>query len=91
MSDQKPSPAEALSSSSPDSTLLPDLLAKDIRKLSHDLSNALEIIVQTSYLLGTVELKEPATQWLKILDDGVNRALDLNNSLRTYIRDHSSR
>ena len=70
--------------------VLPEGIAKEIRKLSHDLSNALEIVVQTSYLLGTVELKEPATEWLRMLEDGVARALDLNNALRTTIRKHSS-
>ena len=51
-----------------------------IRKLAHDLSNALEIIVQTSYLLGTVELKEPGSDWLRMLDSGVRKALDINQS-----------
>ena len=37
--------------------------ALEIRKLAHDLSNALEIIVQTSFLLGTAGLKEPALEW----------------------------
>ena len=60
---------------------LPEDVAKAIRKLSHDLSNA--------YLLGTVELKEPATEWLRMLEDGVARALDLNNALRTTIRQRS--
>ena len=36
---------------------IPEELALEIRKLAHELSNALEVIVQTSYLLGTVELK----------------------------------
>lgn len=69
---------------------IPDELALEIRKLAHDLSNALEIIVQTSYLLSTVELKEPATDWLKMLDSGVQKALDLNLSLREYIRTHTT-
>ena len=69
---------------------LPDGIAKEIRKLSHDLSNALEIVVQTSYLLSTVELKDPAPEWLRMLDEGVSRALDLNNTLRSTIRQHSS-
>ena len=69
---------------------LPEGIAKEIRKLSHDLSNALEIVVQTSYLLGTVELKEPAPEWLRMLDEGVSRALELNNALRSTIRQHSS-
>ena len=57
------------------------ILIKDMseaqRKLAHDLSNALEIIVQTSYLLSTVELKEPATDWLRMLESGVQKALDI--------------
>jgi hypothetical protein len=71
--------------------MIPDEVALEIRKLAHDLSNALEIIVQTSYLLGTVELKEPATDWLRMLDGGVQKALDLNQSLREYIKTHTSK
>ena len=69
---------------------IPEELAVEIRRLAHDLSNALEIIVQTSYLLGTVELKEPASDWLKMLESGVGKALELNLALRTYIKDHVS-
>ena len=68
---------------------IPEPLAAEIRKLAHDLSNALEIIVQTSYLLSTAELKEPAAEWLQMLDGGVQKALGLNQSLRNYIKDHS--
>ena len=68
---------------------IPEDLALEIRKLAHDLSNALEIIVQTSYLLGTVEMKEPGSDWLRMLDNGVRKALDINLSLRTYIKSHS--
>jgi hypothetical protein len=70
---------------------IPENVALDIRKLAHDLSNALEVIVQTSYLLGTVELKEPGSDWLRMLDSGVRKALDINLSLRTYIKAHSPR
>ena len=75
-------------SSAPDGDKIPEELAVGMRRLAHDLSNALEIIVQTSYLLSTVELKEPASDWLKMLDNGVQKALDLNLALRTYIKDH---
>ena len=68
---------------------IPENLAIEIRKLAHELSNALEVIVQTTYLLGTVELKEPGSEWLRMLDSGVRRALDINLSLRTYIKQHS--
>jgi hypothetical protein len=70
---------------------IPEDIALEIRKLAHDLSNALEIIVQTSYLLGTVEMKEPGTEWLRMLDNGVRKALDINLALRSYIKSHSPR
>ncbi len=68
---------------------IPEDLALEIRRLAHDLSNALEIIVQTSYLLSTAELKEPASDWLGMLDSGVNKALEINQSLRQYIKKHT--
>jgi hypothetical protein len=71
------------------SEVIPEELALEIRRMAHDLSNALEIIVQTSYLLSTAELKEPASDWLGMLDSGVNKALDINQSLRTYIKAHA--
>ncbi len=75
--------------SPPAAETIPEDLAIRMRTLAHDLSNALEIIVQTSYLLSTVELKEPASDWLQMLDSGVQKALDINLSLREYIKAHS--
>ena len=60
--------------------------SKELRRLSHDLNNALEIIVQASYLVGTTELSEPAGQWLKLLDQGAQQAAELNRQLRDYVR-----
>jgi len=68
---------------------IPEDLAIEIRRFAHDLSNALEIIVQTSYLLTTVELKEPASDWLAMLDSGVVKALQINLELRNYIKTHA--
>ena len=70
---------------------IPEELALEIRKLAHELSNALEIIVQTSYLLSTLDLKEPGSDWVRMLDNGVRKALDLNLTLRNYIKGHSPR
>jgi hypothetical protein len=84
----EPKPADALAPY--DEEKIPEDLAVEMRQLAHDLSNALEIIVQTSYLLGTVELKEPASDWLRMLDNGVKKALDLNLALRTYIKQHTA-
>jgi hypothetical protein len=71
--------------------MIPEDVAVEVRRLAHDLSNALEIIVQTSYLLGTTELKSPASDWLRLLEGEVQKALDINGALRTYVREHSAR
>jgi hypothetical protein len=70
---------------------IPEDLAIEIRRLAHDLSNALEIIVQTSYLLNMAELKPPADDWMRMLDSGVSRALEINLQLREYIKSHTPR
>jgi hypothetical protein len=71
--------------------LIPEELALEVRRLAHDLANALEIVVQTSYLLGRVELKEPAAGWLRMLDSGVSKALEINQQLRDYVKQHTPR
>ena len=71
--------------------VIPEELAIDIRRLAHDLSNALEIVVQTSYLLSTADLKEPAATWLGMLDSGVNKGLEINLQLRNYIKAHTAK
>ncbi|GGH07355.1 hypothetical protein [Silvibacterium dinghuense] len=63
--------------------------AQQIRAYAHDLSNALEIILQTSYLLGTLELGEQGQHWRKLLDDGVQQAARVNRNLREYIQHNS--
>ncbi len=68
---------------------IPSATALHLRQLSHDLSNALEVILQTSYLLGTVELNENARQWREMLDQGVKQATNINRELREYLRSHS--
>lgn len=70
---------------------IPEGIALEVRRLAHDLSNALEIIVQTSYLLGRVDLKEPAAGWLRMLDSGVSKALEINLELREYVKKHTPR
>jgi hypothetical protein len=63
--------------------------AEKIRTYSHDLSNALEIIIQTSYLLGMLELDENGRQWRQMLDQGVQQAARVNRDLREYIHKNS--
>jgi hypothetical protein len=59
---------------------------KSARELAHDLSNALEIIMQSSFLLGTLDLGENGKQWHQLLDGGVERATAINRQLREALR-----
>jgi hypothetical protein len=68
---------------------IPEQTALEMRRIAHELSNSLEVIVQTSYLLGLAELKAPADEWLKMLDSGVNKALEQNLALRDFIKKNS--
>ncbi len=78
------------SSGGAESSDIPEETAVEIRRLAHNLSNALEIIVQTSFLLSTTELKEPASDWLRMLEGGVQKALDLNLELRKFVKEHTA-
>ena len=69
----------------PNPPTIPAEQAKEIRRLSHDLSNALEIIVQANYLLGAMAHDESAKQWIQLLDNGVVQAAGINRNLRDYI------
>lgn len=69
---------------------IPAQLAEEIRRLSHDLSNALEVILQTNYLLGMTESSsEDSRKWREMLDNGVLQASQINRQLRDYIRANS--
>ena len=58
----------------------------EVRRLLHDMNNGLEIIIQASYLIGTLEMKEDGKQWLKLLEKGVEQVTALNARLRDVIR-----
>jgi hypothetical protein len=73
-------------STAPEHAGIPEGPALEIRKLAHELSNSLEVIVQTSYLLSMADLKEPASEWLRMLDSGVAKALEINLQLREFIK-----
>ena len=92
MTEQKNALSQAPSNSEApaDAGKIPEDLSVEMRRIAHDLSNALEIIIQTSYLLSTTEMKAPASDWLRMLDDGVQKAMNLNLELRTYIKEHTS-
>jgi hypothetical protein len=80
---------DAMQPPQPENGRIPNESALEIRRLAHDLSNALEIVIQTSYLLGMSKLDESGTQWVKMLDSGVQKAVSINRELREYVRSHS--
>ena len=45
--------------------------------------------MQTGYLLSTADLKSPASDWLRMLDNGTQKALEINMNLRTFIKAHT--
>ena len=55
----------------------------------HDLSNALEVVLQAGYLLTTTHTEEPVREWIGLLDGGAQQALAVHRQLREYIRLHS--
>ncbi len=64
--------------------------AAEIRRLVHDLSNALEIIVQTNYLLKLNKPDETSLQWLNMMDTGVRQATEISANLRRYVIDNAA-
>ena len=68
---------------------IPQELSVEIRRLMHDLSNALEIVLQAGYLLSTADTQEPVKEWIGLLDGGAQQALKIHQQLRDYVRSHS--
>jgi hypothetical protein len=60
--------------------------AKEIRRITHDMNNALEIIVQAAYLVNSTALSDQAKEWMKLLDQGLQQATDLNRQMRDFVR-----
>ena len=62
----------------------------DMRRLVHEMGNALEIIVQTNYLLNMGEAEESTKQWLKMMDVGVRQATEVSKEMRQYLMLHTA-
>ncbi len=68
---------------------IPAAISRDLRALSHDLSNALETIVQASYLIGRSELAPDSRRWAGMLDEASHEAVRINRQLRDLLRSKS--
>jgi ABC-type transporter Mla subunit MlaD len=69
---------------------IPHDAAEEIRRLAHNLSNALEVILQSSYLLQMSNLDDNAKKWAVMVDQGSQQAAEINRQLREFIRAHSA-
>jgi hypothetical protein len=68
---------------------IPAELAKELRTLAHDLSNALEIIVQATYLISEAGPPESSRRWVEMLDQASQQAVKINLKLREVLRERS--
>ena len=60
-----------------------------LRLLSHDLSNAIENVMQASYLLGQAKLDVQSAKWLALIDSASQDAARINREIREILRSHS--
>ena len=68
---------------------IPADLARELRFLAHDLSNALETIVQATYLITQAGPPEDSRRWVEMIDQASQDAVQINSKLRQLLRNHS--
>ena len=70
-------------------TKIPQDISKELRTLAHDLSNAIETIMQACYLLNQGKLDETSTKWAGLIDGGARDAAKINREIRDVLRTRS--
>jgi nitrogen-specific signal transduction histidine kinase len=68
---------------------IPAATAKELRTLAHDLSNALETIVQATYLISQAGPPESSRRWVEMIDQASQDAVRINQQLRQVLRAQS--
>ncbi len=68
---------------------IPAELAKELRMLAHDLSNALETVVQATYLISQAGPPENLGRWVEMIDQASQEAVKINQKLRQILREQS--
>ncbi|MGA3092678.1 MAG: hypothetical protein ABSD75_29110 [Terriglobales bacterium] len=68
---------------------IPAELAKELRTMAHDLSNALETIVQATYLISQAGPPENSRRWVEMIDQASQEAVSINRRLRQALREQS--
>jgi hypothetical protein len=65
--------------------LSPDVVVQ-LRELAHDLSNALETILQASYLLAQTDMVSSGKQWARMIDAASQDAARVNRKIREILK-----
>ena len=72
----------------PKPPLAPEVTAQ-LRRLAHDLSNAIETMMQASYLLAQAQLDEPNRKWVSLIEQAAKDAARINREIRHILKRHS--
>ncbi len=65
---------------------MPDEAVRRLRTIAHDLSNALETILQASYLLHQTRIDEKTRKWADLIDIGAKDAARLSIQIRDILK-----
>jgi len=65
---------------------LPADVTKQLRTLAHDLSNAIETIMQASYLLSQAKLDDTNKRWVEMIEAASRQAVKVNREIREVLR-----
>lgn len=73
----------------PTQTKIPAEISTSLRSLAHDLSNAIETIMQACYLLNQSKLDDTGKKWAEMVDNGARDAARINREIRDVLRTNS--
>ena len=65
---------------------LPETTVATLRQLSHDLSNAIENVMQASYLLSQVREDSQGDKWIGLISTAAAEAAKINRRIREILR-----
>jgi hypothetical protein len=85
-----PAPKVAMASEKSPSDKTPAEINTELRTLAHDLSNALETIMQATYLLAQSQMDENGKKWLELIDKASRDAARINRDIREHLRAQTS-
>ena len=68
---------------------LPEDTVSTLRTLAHQLSNAIENVMQAAYLLGQSKLDGQDSRWLALINSAAEEAARINREIREILRSRS--